>query len=108
MGDQEAPATIEGDAGGDLSWPTRGGISFKEFDMRYREGLDLVLKKVSFDIPAGDRVGICGRTGSGKSSLMLALFRIVESAAGSIEIDGIDIASVGLDRLRNSIAIIPQ
>ena len=69
----------------------------------HREGLDLILKGVSFEIAGGEKVGIVGRTGAGKSSLMLALFRIVEAAEGSILIDDIDIATIGLHQLRNQV-----
>uniref|UniRef100_A0A914XPA2 ABC-type glutathione-S-conjugate transporter n=1 Tax=Plectus sambesii TaxID=2011161 RepID=A0A914XPA2_9BILA len=90
------------------NWPTRGSIKFNRYSLRYRSDTDLVLKQVSFEINGGEKVGIVGRTGAGKSSLTLALFRIVESAEGSIEIDGVDIASIGLHDLRNSLTIIPQ
>jgi ATP-binding cassette subfamily C (CFTR/MRP) protein 1 len=81
-----------------------------EFDKKtrtffHREGLDLILKSVSFEIAGGEKVGIVGRTGAGKSSLMLGLFRIVEAAEGSIVIDGIDIATIGLHQLRNQVTI---
>ena len=70
--------------------------------------MDLVLKKVSFDVEGGKKIGIVGRTGAGKSSFTLALFRIIEAAEGSIIIDGVDIASLGLHELRSRITIIPQ
>ncbi|ETV90679.1 hypothetical protein H310_14573 [Aphanomyces invadans] len=76
--------------------------------MRYRSHLDLVLKNVSFTVQAGEKVGICGRTGSGKSSLMAALFRMVEATDGRIRIDGVDIATVDLHTLRSRLTIIPQ
>ena len=69
----------------------------------FREGLDLILKNVSFDIVGGEKIGVVGRTGAGKSSLMLALFRIVEAADGGIFIDGIDISKLGLHELRNKV-----
>ena len=74
----------------------------------FREGLDLVLKEVSFEIQGGKKVGIVGRTGAGKSSFTLALFRIIEPAKGSIIIDGVDITKLGLHNLRSKITIIPQ
>ena len=89
-------------------WPQRGAVSFRGVAARYRPELEPVLRGVSFEAAGGERVGICGRTGSGKSSLMLALFRIVELEAGSISIDGVDIAGIGLDDLRSKLAIIPQ
>ncbi|PHH84520.1 hypothetical protein CDD83_1818 [Cordyceps sp. RAO-2017] len=76
--------------------------------MRYRPGLPLVLRGLSLDVAAGERVGIVGRTGAGKSSVVGALFRLAELAAGAIRIDGVDIATVGLHDLRSRLAIIPQ
>ncbi|KAG0250871.1 hypothetical protein BGZ95_007057, partial [Linnemannia exigua] len=125
------------------SWPGQGHLSFKSYSTRYRQGMDLVLKKVSFEVRPGEKVGIVGRTGAGKSSLTLALFRIVEAAnshwakashngadmdddpakkaqiadlekvqveedGGSIWIDGVDISTIGLETLRQHLAIIPQ
>ncbi|KAF9347394.1 Multidrug resistance-associated protein 1 [Mortierella sp. AD094] len=134
-------------------WPSQGRVQFKNYSTRYREGLDLVLRNISIEILPGESVGIVGRTGAGKSSLTLALFRVVEAAnsywakatdntrrtlfestgthleentstlmsvddeeslvgqeesGGSIEIDGIDISTIGLEDLRKSLAIIPQ
>ena len=74
----------------------------------FRDDLDLVLKGVSFEVEGGQKVGIVGRTGAGKSSFTLALFRIIEAEEGAILIDGIDIASIGLHDLRSKITIIPQ
>jgi ATP-binding cassette subfamily C (CFTR/MRP) protein 1 len=90
------------------SWPHSGAITFKDVELRYRPGLDLVLKGVSFLIPGGSKVGIVGRTGSGKSTIILSLFRMIELAAGSISIDGKDIANLSLADLRSNITIIPQ
>ncbi|KAF9130910.1 hypothetical protein BGW39_002500 [Mortierella sp. 14UC] len=145
-------------------WPAQGQVVFRDYSTRYREGLDLVLKHLSFEIKPQEKIGIVGRTGAGKSSLTLALFRIVEAAnspwavasdnsgyhdkkkggenedddedagehepllggrnnennidcivkedesidGGSIEIDGIDISTLGLTDLRKHLAIIPQ
>jgi len=77
-----------------------GGIEFRGVWMRYREGLDPVLKGLTVRIEGGMRVGICGRTGAGKSSIMVALFRIVEVFKGAVLIDGVDIKSVSLETLR--------
>ncbi|XP_035914949.1 multidrug resistance-associated protein 1 isoform X2 [Anopheles stephensi] len=89
-------------------WPEQGMVEFRDFQVRYREGLELVLRGISFTVKGGEKVGIVGRTGAGKSSLTLALFRIIESAGGSIVIDGQDIAQLGLHALRSRLTIIPQ
>nr|CAD7572885.1 unnamed protein product [Timema californicum] len=89
-------------------WPTEGRVQFKDYKLRYREGLELVLKGLNFTISGGEKVGIVGRTGAGKSSLTLALFRIIEPAGGSIIIDGVDIIGLGLHVVRSRITIIPQ
>ena len=88
-------------------WPQQGAIEFKDVQMRYREG-PLVLKGVSFKVNSHDKIGIAGRTGCGKSSLMVALFRIEELVQGQIIIDGIDISKVHLQHLRSKLCIIPQ
>ncbi|KAJ7607493.1 multidrug resistance-associated ABC transporter [Roridomyces roridus] len=90
------------------SWPEKGEISFNDVEMSYRPGLPLVLQGVSFDIRAGEKVGVVGRTGAGKSSLIQALFRIVGLQKGTILIDGYDIGDVGLDVLRGRLALVPQ
>jgi ABC-type multidrug transport system fused ATPase/permease subunit len=105
--EQEAPAVIESTRP-DAEWPSQGAISFHGIDMKYAPDLPLVLKGVSFEIHNGEKIGVVGRTGSGKSSLMQTLFRMVEPAAGSIVIDGIDIRTLGLDDLRSRLGIIPQ
>lgn len=90
------------------SWPDKGEIVFDNVEMRYRDGLPLVLKGLDMHVRGGERIGIVGRTGAGKSSIMSTLFRLVEISAGRITIDGIDIATVGLGDLRKRLAIIPQ
>ncbi|KAF4621625.1 hypothetical protein D9613_012586 [Agrocybe pediades] len=90
------------------SWPSEGAIEFKDVDLAYREGLPLVLKGVSFEVKPGEKIGIVGRTGAGKSSLLQALFRTVELRNGKIVIDGCDISQIGLDVLRNKLALVPQ
>ncbi|XP_006612231.1 multidrug resistance-associated protein 1 [Apis dorsata] len=89
-------------------WPVQGRVEFKDYKVRYREDLELVLRGLSFSIKGGEKVGIVGRTGAGKSSLTLALFRIIEAADGQIFIDDIDIAKLGLHDLRSRLTIIPQ
>ncbi|EFR00027.1 oligomycin resistance ATP-dependent permease YOR1 [Nannizzia gypsea CBS 118893] len=92
----------------DERWPQSGQISFMNVEMRYRAGLPLVLQGLNLNIKGGERIGIVGRTGAGKSSIMSALFRLTELSGGSITIDGIDISTVGLHDLRSRLAIIPQ
>ncbi|XP_004365809.1 multidrug resistance-associated protein 13 [Capsaspora owczarzaki ATCC 30864] len=92
----------------DLSWPSRGNIEFENVTVCYRPNSAPVLQGVSLTVKAGERIGICGRTGSGKSTLTLALFRIVPCVTGRILIDGQDIASIPLARVRGALAIIPQ
>ncbi|HRO66779.1 MAG TPA: ATP-binding cassette domain-containing protein, partial [Pseudobdellovibrionaceae bacterium] len=90
------------------SWPFRGEVVFESVQARYAPHLPRVLHGVSFKVGAGEKVGLIGRTGSGKSTLFQCLFRFVELESGRILIDGEDIASVPLERLRRSLAIIPQ
>ena len=90
------------------AWPTSGSVDIKDYSARYRPGLPLTLKHISASIGPGEKIGIVGRTGAGKSSLIQALFRTVEAHAGSIYIDCLDISRIPLDRLRSSLAIIPQ
>uniref|UniRef100_A0A8R1E0R9 Uncharacterized protein n=1 Tax=Caenorhabditis japonica TaxID=281687 RepID=A0A8R1E0R9_CAEJA len=89
-------------------WPIGGAVNIEDYSCRYRDELDLVLKQISINILPGQKVGICGRTGAGKSSLALALFRIVEAAEGEIEIDGTKTSLMGLHDLREKLTIIPQ
>jgi ATP-binding cassette subfamily C (CFTR/MRP) protein 1 len=90
------------------SWPEAGAIEFKNMTMSYQPGLPPVLKNLSLSIRGSEKIGICGRTGAGKSSIMIALYRLAEMSQGSIEIDGVDISSVGLNELRTQLSIIPQ
>ncbi|PNF34547.1 hypothetical protein B7P43_G10751 [Cryptotermes secundus] len=89
-------------------WPTRGEVVFDRVFLAYSKEGPSVLKNVNFVIRPAAKVGIVGRTGAGKSSLVTALFRLVELSGGSVRIDGIDIASIGLHDLRSKISIIPQ
>ncbi|KAI6025620.1 ABC protein [Pisolithus orientalis] len=104
---QEAPHEIP-EKHPPLEWPQNGAVQFKDVQMSYRPGLPLVLKGVSFSIEGSEKIGVVGRTGAGKSSLMLTLYRIVELSSGSIVLDGIDISTLGLKDLRTKISIIPQ
>jgi len=92
----------------DRTWPQDGVVQFDKYGTRYREGLDLVLRGIDCRLDSAEKIGIVGRTGAGKSSLTLALFRLVEAAEGAITIDGIDISKLGLHNLRNQLTIIPQ
>ncbi|OKL63690.1 hypothetical protein UA08_00710 [Talaromyces atroroseus] len=105
--EQEAEKIIE-DRRPPSGWPTKGAVEFVDYSTRYRPDLDCVLKNVSFSINAGEKVGIVGRTGAGKSSLALALFRGLEAINGKIVIDGIDVGTIGLQDLRENITIVPQ
>ncbi|XP_014836524.1 PREDICTED: multidrug resistance-associated protein 5 [Poecilia mexicana] len=104
---QEAPARVKGRAP-PPDWPQQGELVFRDVEMRYQENLPLVLNKISCSIRPKEKVGIIGRTGSGKSSLGVALFRLVERTGGSILIDGIDVSDIGLADLRSKLSIIPQ
>jgi ABC-type multidrug transport system fused ATPase/permease subunit len=88
-------------------WPASGKMEFTDVWMQYRENPP-VLRSLSFSCRGGERIGICGRTGSGKSSTVLCLFRLVEVSRGSIHVDGIDISQIPLSLLRSKLAIIPQ
>ncbi|XP_067675078.1 multidrug resistance-associated protein 1-like [Haliotis asinina] len=89
-------------------WPGSGMVKFLNYSTRYREGLDLVLKGITCTIHPREKVGIVGRTGAGKSSLTLSLFRLIEAAGGEINIDGVDISTLGLHDLRSKLTILPQ
>uniref|UniRef100_A0A3B3WF06 ATP-binding cassette, sub-family C (CFTR/MRP), member 3 n=1 Tax=Poecilia mexicana TaxID=48701 RepID=A0A3B3WF06_9TELE len=90
-------------------WPMQGNVEFNEYSVRYREGLDLVLRNITLSVKGGEKViGIVGRTGAGKSSMTLCLFRLLEAAGGEITIDGVKISEIGLHDLRSKLTIIPQ
>ncbi|XP_023265173.1 canalicular multispecific organic anion transporter 1 [Seriola lalandi dorsalis] len=90
------------------NWPAEGRLQFENYQVRYRSGLDLVLHGITCDINSTEKIGIVGRTGAGKSSLTNCLFRIIEATEGHIRLDDIDISTIGLHDLRNSLTIIPQ
>ena len=91
-----------------ISWPAHGAVDFNNYSARYRPGLDLVLKNINLHIKSHEKIGVVGRTGAGKSSLTLALFRIIEPDTGNISIDDLNTSTIGLLDLRGRLAIIPQ
>ncbi|NWX50785.1 MRP3 protein, partial [Steatornis caripensis] len=103
----EAPWIIEGKSPPD-DWPSKGELEFVNYSVRYRKGLDLVLKGLNLQVHGGEKIGIVGRTGAGKSSMTLCLFRILEAVKGEIKIDGVKISEIGLHDLRSRLTIIPQ
>jgi ABC-type multidrug transport system fused ATPase/permease subunit len=105
--DQEAPAQIPENKPAS-NWPSKGAVDFINYSTRYRPDFDLVLKDVTFKILPGEKVGVVGRTGAGKSSLALALFRALEAEQGKILIDDVDVGLIGLQDLRESIVMVPQ
>ncbi|CAN8001213.1 unnamed protein product [Ixodes hexagonus] len=104
--ESEAPRHVEPRPPQD--WPKHGVITFVNFSARYREELRPCIRDVNIEFLASEKVAIVGRTGAGKSTLTLALFRIIEASKGSILIDGVDISTVGLHDLRSRLTIIPQ
>ena len=90
------------------SWPSKGAIELQNVTMRYRDGIEPSINNLSFKVEAGMKIGIVGRTGSGKSSILQALFRLCDLAEGRVIIDDVDAKDVGLHQLRRNIAFIPQ
>lgn len=89
-------------------WPSKGEIIYKDVVLRYRPQTDIVLNQLTFKAQPGEKIGIVGRTGAGKSTICLSLSRIVEIAEGQIMVDGVDISRVELGYLRSRITVIPQ
>jgi len=89
-------------------WPQHGGMLWQNVNMSYRPTLPTVLKDLNIEVKGGEKIGIVGRTGAGKTSLVTALFRMSELSSGKILIDGVDIATLGLQDLRSKLSIIPQ
>nr|XP_043873402.1 multidrug resistance-associated protein 1 isoform X1 [Solea senegalensis] len=106
--EKEAEWTLDDSPTLPTGWPTNGCIDIRGFGLRYRHDLDLAIRNITISIDGGEKVGIVGRTGAGKSSLTLGLFRIIEAAEGHIFVDGVDISQLGLHELRSRITIIPQ
>jgi ABC-type multidrug transport system fused ATPase/permease subunit len=105
--EQEAEAIVEKNRPPE-NWPSQGSVEFIGYTTRYRQELEPVLRKLSFKIQAREKIGIVGRTGAGKSSLALAIFRALEADEGKILIDDVDIGLIGLRDLREAITIVPQ
>ena len=89
-------------------WPSKGSIIFDNVSVKYRNDTEIVLHNISFEIKGGEHIGLVGRTGCGKSTLALCLFRLIEPTTGNIYIDDVDISSIGLEILRNNLTIISQ
>ncbi|KAJ2771619.1 hypothetical protein IWQ56_001711 [Coemansia nantahalensis] len=112
----QEPSRTQQEAGGKAvsvrtatrAWPERGTIIIRGLSMRYRPGLPLALSDVNMEVYSGERVGIIGRSGAGKSSIVAALFRLVEPSGGTVFIDGVDTQTLPLARLRRAIGILPQ
>ncbi|KXT04927.1 hypothetical protein AC578_3478 [Pseudocercospora eumusae] len=105
--DQEAAPVIPENRP-EANWPSKGSVEFIGYSTRYRSDFDFVLKNITFKISPGEKVGVVGRTGAGKSSLALALFRALEAEQGKILIDDVDIGLIGLQDLRENIVMVPQ
>ncbi|KAJ3412857.1 hypothetical protein HDV05_008793 [Chytridiales sp. JEL 0842] len=105
---EEEAAEINEDYRPPANWPSEGNVEIRGLEMRYAPHLDPVLKGISASFGASEKVGVVGRTGAGKSTLALSVFRIIEPSAGTIEIDGVDIRKLGLRDLRRGLTIIPQ
>lgn len=92
----------------DPLWPTKGEVRFEKVSFKYQPTGEVVLRDLSFEVHASEKIGIVGRTGAGKSSLAMCLLRIAELHKGRILIDGVDISTVSLKRLRTAVQIVPQ
>ena len=90
------------------TWPDQGNIQFNNVVLRYRPDTEIVLNKLSFEVKPGEKIGVVGRTGAGKSTICLSLSRIVDIIEGAIMIDNIEVRAVHLDYLRSLITVIPQ
>ncbi|KMZ58299.1 Multidrug resistance protein ABC transporter family [Zostera marina] len=106
--ESEGPLVVKGTTRPSENWPENGTVCFKNLEIRYAPHLPSVLKNISCVFPGKKKIGVVGRTGSGKSTLIQSLFRIIEPRQGSIQIDNVDISEIGVHDLRSRIGIIPQ
>ena len=112
----ESEKDLEGTSQGEFNqnaefrrrWPSNGAIEFRDYSVRYRPETELVLKNINLTINGKEKIGVVGRTGSGKSTICLSLFRLIEPSSGGIYIDGVDITQIGLRHLREKLTIISQ
>lgn len=91
-----------------ITWPHRGDITFENVTLRYESHKENIVTNLSLVIPAGQRLGICGRSGSGKSTIAMSLFRVVDIVSGHIAIDNVNIATIHTDEIRTRLSVIPQ
>lgn len=105
---QEAATSLPNDAALGTSWPSAGALEYKNVTMRYRPELEPALRGLSFAVGAGEKLGVVGRTGSGKSSIIVTLLRMTEVESGTVLIDGKNLRDLGLHFLRQRLAMIPQ
>ncbi len=104
----EAPPASAPGRGPPAGWPAAGAVRFAGLAARWRPELPLCLEGLDLAVPAGKKVGIVGRTGAGKSSLLMALFRVMEAERGAVLVDDVNIATLGLDELRGALCVVPQ
>jgi ATP-binding cassette subfamily C (CFTR/MRP) protein 4 len=104
----EAATVTPNDKMLEAAWPPAGAIEYRNVTMRYTKRLEPALQQLNFTVSAGEKLGIVGRTGSGKSSIMVSLLRLTECEEGQIVIDGVDTKTMGLEKLRKSLSLIPQ
>jgi len=91
----------------ETAWPVKGDIKIENVELKYRPTTEMVLNKLTVDFKGGEKIGVVGRTGAGKSTITLALTRIIEICGGKIEVDGVDISKISLQQVREAITIIP-
>ena len=102
------PAVEEAKPSAPESWPKTGRVSLTDVVFHYTNGAPSALSGVSVEIQAGENIGVCGKTGSGKSTLMNVLFSLGPLTAGRVQVDGVDLATISVDDVRNGVAVVPQ